>query len=219
MDFIDGYLRETQRVLAEMPNVAIIQVVGHLFEAWKHGRQVFIFGNGGSASTASHMANDLSKATIVSGKQRMRVISLTDNISIITAWANDSSYEWIFKEQLENLLEGGDLVIGISASGNSPNVLRAMEFAMDQGAVTIGWTGRSGGRLKNMVDLCVHSPTDDMGMIESTHLVLDHLVTGALRTSIETGKMIRGLPEAVSKRGNGNGHRHIALSLAARRGG
>jgi D-sedoheptulose 7-phosphate isomerase len=219
MDFINGYLRETQKVLSEMPEEAIIQVVAHLFESWKHRKQIFIFGNGGSASTASHMANDLSKATIVTGKPRMRVIALTDNISIVTAWANDTSYEWIFKEQLENLLEDGDLVIGISASGISPNVLRAMEFATQQGAFTIGWTGRSGGRLKNMVDLCIHSPTDDIGMIESTHLVLDHLVTQALRTCIETGKMIRGVPEALSKRGNGNGHRHAPLSLAARRGG
>jgi D-sedoheptulose 7-phosphate isomerase len=216
MDFINGYLRETQHVLSEMPDEVISHVIALLFEAWKQGNQVFIFGNGGSASTASHMANDLSKATIVAGKPRMKVIALTDNISLITAWANDTSYECIFKEQLENLLRAGDLVIGISASGNSPNVLRAMEFASEQGAITVGWTGRTGGSLKDVVHVCVHSPTDDIGMIESTHLVLDHLVTRELRTCIESGKITWGGPESISKRANGNGHRHALFSLTAR---
>jgi D-sedoheptulose 7-phosphate isomerase len=141
---------------------------------------VFLLGNGGSAATASHMANDLSKATIVPGLPRMRVIALTDNVSIITAWANDESYDCVFKEQLENLLNPGDTVLAISASGNSPNVLRAMEFARERGAVTIGWTGRAGGCLKDLVDHCVHVPTDDVGMIENVHMVFDHLVTRAL---------------------------------------
>jgi D-sedoheptulose 7-phosphate isomerase len=117
---------------------------------------------------------------------RMKVISLTDNVALMSAWANDSSYDVIFQEQLENLLESGDVVIGISASGNSPNVLRAMEFARQQGAVTIAWTGLSGGRLKDLVDCCVHAPTEDVGMIESVHLVIDHLVTNAVRHMINT---------------------------------
>jgi D-sedoheptulose 7-phosphate isomerase len=130
------------------------------------------------------MANDLSKGTMAPGKPRMRAIALTDNISLISAWANDTSYENIFKEQLENLLERVDVVLGISASGNSPNILRAMEFARQQRSVTIGWTGGSGGSLKGMVDLAVLVPADDVGMIESCHLVLDHLVTSELRKLI-----------------------------------
>lgn len=180
MESVSKYLREIQRVLAEMPEGKIARVVSLLHEAWRTRKRIFILGNGGSAATASHLANDLSKATIVPGKARLKVIALTDNIPLITAWANDTSYELVFKEQLENLLEGGDVVIGLSASGNSPNVLRAMEFARGQGAVTVGWTGLTGGRLKDVVDHCVHSPTDDVGMIESTHLVLDHLVTDGL---------------------------------------
>ena len=120
MESITRYLQETQRVLAETTEKPIKKVVSLLFDAWKLRKQVFIFGNGGSASTASHMANDLSKATIVVGKPRLRVIALTDNVSIITAWANDISYEAIFKEQLENLMQPGDLVIGISAAAIPP---------------------------------------------------------------------------------------------------
>jgi D-sedoheptulose 7-phosphate isomerase len=130
------------------------------------------------------MANDLSKAAIVPGKPRVKAIALTDNISLISAWANDASYEDIFKEQLENLLGRKDFVLGISASGNSPNILRAMEFARQEDAVTIAWTGRRGGRLKDMVDLAVLAPTDDVGMIESCHMVLDHLVSSELRKRI-----------------------------------
>lgn len=216
MNSISGYLSETRRVLRETPQKPIMQVVSLLYTTWKQRQQVFILGNGGSASTASHMANDLSKATVVAGQPRMRVIALTDNVSLITAWANDSSFQDIFKEQLENLLQPGDLVIGISASGNSPNVLRAMEFSRQHGAVTIGWTGRSGGALSHVVDLCVHCPTDDIGTIESVHLVLDHLVTRELRRCIQTGSVVwSDTLEAAASSDNGNGHHSLVLPLAA----
>jgi D-sedoheptulose 7-phosphate isomerase len=190
MESIQGYLEENQRVLAEFPIDSVRRVITVLFGAWSKGKQVFVFGNGGSASTASHLANDLSKATIVVGKPRMRVIALTDNVSIMTAWANDSSYESIFREQLENLLQSEDVVIGISVSGNSPNVLRATEFASDRGAITVGWTGRSGGKLSSLVDVCVQCSTDDVGIAESAHMVLDHLVTRELHQCIQTSSVI-----------------------------
>jgi D-sedoheptulose 7-phosphate isomerase len=189
------YINEMHQALAGTPEGSIRRTIELLFNAWKERSQIFIIGNGGSASTASHMANDLSKATIVAGKPRMRVIALTDNVSIITAWANDSSYDDIFKEQLENLLQQGDLVLGISASGNSPNVLRAMEFARKRQAVTIGWTGRTGGKLKDLVDECLQPPTDDVGMIESVHMVLDHLVTDELRERIRQHPTAGGSPD------------------------
>jgi D-sedoheptulose 7-phosphate isomerase len=185
---IAGYLRDTQAAIAELPLEALADNVSALHGAWAERKQVFILGNGGSASTASHMGNDLSKATIVPGMPRMRVISITDNVALMTAWGNDVSYDSIFKEQLENLLDPGDVVIAISASGNSPNVLRAMEFARDRGAVTVGWTGRDGGKLKDLVDHCLHAPTDDVGMIESVHLVIDHLVTRMLYRRIEADR-------------------------------
>jgi D-sedoheptulose 7-phosphate isomerase len=189
IESIDGYFKEMQTILADVPRESILMNVLYLYQAWEQRKQVFLLGNGGSASTASHMANDLSKATIVPGKPRMKVIALTDNVSVITAWANDTSYDRIFREQLENLLDPGDTVLGISASGNSPNVLRAMEFAAERGAVTIGWTGLAGGRLKDIVDHCVHAPTDDVGMIESIHLVIDHLVSRELYQCIQRENM------------------------------
>jgi D-sedoheptulose 7-phosphate isomerase len=184
IESISDYLQDAQRVFAETRPEPLLECAALLHRAWAHRAQIFLLGNGGSASTASHMANDLSKATIVPGQPRMRVIALTDNVSVITAWANDESYDCVFKEQLENLLNPGDLVLAISASGNSPNVLRAVEFARERGAVTIGWTGRSGGCLKDIVDHCVHAPTDDVGMIENAHLVFDHLVTRVVTEGI-----------------------------------
>jgi D-sedoheptulose 7-phosphate isomerase len=180
MNSIQKYLLEFQSVIGQTPMDQIERVIHLLYKTWKQSGKIFILGNGGSASTATHMANDLAKATIVAGKPRVKAIALTDCISLITAWANDSSYESIFKEQLENLLDKGDLVLGISASGNSPNVLRAMEFARKMEATTIGWTGLSGGKLRSMVDHCLQSPTDDVGMIEGAHMVIEHLVANQL---------------------------------------
>ena len=190
MNSIRKYLLETQNTIESLNVESISTMVSVLFEAWKRQRQIFIMGNGGSASTASHLANDLSKATIVEGMKRMRVIALTDSISLITAWANDSCYDCVFKEQLENLLEKEDVVIGISASGNSANILEAVKFARETGATTIGWTGQSGGKLNGMVDYCVQAPTDDVGMIESLHLVLDHLVSIEIRTRIQAQRSL-----------------------------
>jgi D-sedoheptulose 7-phosphate isomerase len=186
---IDQYLHQTIRAIGDTSREALEDTVAVLFQAWETGRQIFILGNGGSASTASHMANDLSKATIVPGMPRMRVISLADNVALMTAWANDTSFEHMFSEQLENLLQPGDVVVAISASGNSPNVLRAVELARARGGVTIGWTGLSGGRLAPLVDVCVHVPTEDVGMIESVHLVIDHLVTRELHARIQAARV------------------------------
>jgi D-sedoheptulose 7-phosphate isomerase len=197
-DPIAEYVREMQQVLGLVVRDELIATVTCLYLAWAERKQVFIIGNGGSASTASHIANDLSKATIVSGMPRMRVIGLTDNVAVMTAWANDVSYDRVFSEQLENLLNPGDTVIAISASGNSPNVLRAIEFARQQGAVTIGWTGQSGGRLKHLVDHCAHAPTEDVGMIESVHLVFVHLVTRQLASRILAESMSRAVGTGTS---------------------
>ena len=190
MNSIRQYFQEFQDVVERTPTEPIEHVIELLYTTWKHRKRVYILGNGGSASTATHMANDLAKATIVFGKPRMKVIALTECISLITAWANDSSYECIFKEQLENLLDEGDLVIGISASGNSPNVLRAMEYSKKMRAVTIGLTGLSGGKLRMIADHCVQSPTDDVGMIEGAHMVIEHLISKELSGLIQREKLI-----------------------------
>ncbi|HID24182.1 MAG TPA: SIS domain-containing protein [Planctomycetaceae bacterium] len=142
-------------------------------------------GNGGSAATASHMANDFNKLTIVPGQPRFKAIALTDNVPLMTAWGNDTAYENIFVEQLLNFLEPGDVVIGISTSGNSPNVLKALQVAREHGAVTVGFTGRDGGQLKHLVDHCILVPSDHIGQQEDMHMVLDHVIATTLRHLIE----------------------------------
>jgi D-sedoheptulose 7-phosphate isomerase len=185
MDAVEAYLMQMAKVVEELPRDAIWSVIDVLMDAWRRGSRVFLLGNGGSAATASHMANDLNKATIVPGQPRFKAIALTDNIPLMTAWGNDSAYENIFVEQMLNFLEPNDVAIGISCSGNSLNVLRAMEVAREHGAVTIGFTGWDGGRLRHLVDHCIAVPAQYIGQQEDGHLILDHLITGTLRQLIE----------------------------------
>lgn len=190
MDAVEAYLTQLAKVVGEMPQNQIWEVIHILMGAWRRGSRVFLLGNGGSAATASHMANDLSKLTIVPGQPRFKAIALTDNVPLITAWANDTAYENVFAEQMLNLLERDDVVIGISASGNSANVLKAMQVAREHGAITIGFTGRGGGRLGRLVDHCILVPSDYILHQEDGHMILDHLISSTLRQCIvaETGK-------------------------------
>ena len=151
--------------------------------AREEGNTVFIFGNGGSGSTAVHFASDLMKTTIRPETKRIRAISLNDNMSLTTAWANDSAYENIFKEQLENLIRPRDVVFAISGSGNSKNVLLATDFARRNGATTVGLTGFDGGELKSVVAVPIVVPSDDMLRIEDTHLAICHLLVRLIRDS------------------------------------
>lgn len=185
---IDEYLVTLQRTIGMISRHQVSAVVEALLLAWRENRQVFICGNGGSAATASHMANDLNKYTIVSGKRRMRAIALTDNMPVITAWANDVSYESVFREQLANLAQPNDVLIAISASGNSPNVLKALEFARENRLVCIGFTGDKGGRLKELVDICVHIPDNHIGRQEDGHMILDHVISSVLRELIQNSR-------------------------------
>jgi D-sedoheptulose 7-phosphate isomerase len=184
MHVVRQYLDDTARVITSLSADDIAPVLDLLMTAWRARRHVFLLGNGGSAATASHFANDLSKGTFIEGKPRFRAIALTDNVPLITAWGNDCAYECVFSEQLAALMDPGDLVLAISASGNSPNVLRAVEDARLKGAITIGWTGRSGGKLRSLVHHCICAPSDDVGQIENVHMVLDHVLTVALRAAI-----------------------------------
>jgi D-sedoheptulose 7-phosphate isomerase len=157
------------------------EVVDVLVDANRNGRSVFIFGNGGSAATASHFACDLAKRPLVEGQPRFRVISLTDNNALMTALSNDIGYDQVFAEQLRPLVNSGDVVIGISGSGNSPNVLNAVALANKAGAVSIGFCGYDGGKLKSMVDFPVHIDCDNMAMVEDVHLMLEHAICEKLR--------------------------------------
>src|SRR5258706_4455400 len=130
-----------------------LDAVFHLLEeAYHNGHRIFILGNGGSAATASHFALDLAKNTIVPGAPRLKAISLTDHVPLITAWSNDTAYEHVFAEQLANMIEAGDVALGISTSGNSPNVINALRLAKRVGAVTVGLLAARGGAITDMVD-------------------------------------------------------------------
>jgi D-sedoheptulose 7-phosphate isomerase len=186
MDVVDAYLKRLATVLEQVSRSEIWHVIDVLMAAWRQGSRVFLLGNGGSAATASHMANDLNKTANVPGQRRFRAMALTDNVPLMTAWGNDTNYDNIFVEQMINFLEPGDVVLGISASGNSTNVLRAMTVAREGGAVTVGFTGGDGGQLRRLVDHCILVPSDEIGHHEDVHMVLDHVITHTLRDLIAT---------------------------------
>lgn len=179
------YISELKTAL-ELINLDDLQKIADcLLEAYRHNKKVFILGNGGSASTASHMACDLGKGTLKNvynpREKRFQVISLTDNVATITAFANDLSYDDMFVQQLHNLINEGDIVIGISGSGNTPNVIKALSYAKQQGAITIGFLGyKTGGKAKAFVDYDITIQSNNYGVIEDLHLVLDHLLTTCL---------------------------------------
>jgi len=181
---LEDHISEVQQVLAKIPIASVERVVQIVLEAYERQGHLYIIGNGGSASTATHFACDLSKATIVEGRARLRVTSLTDNIALLTAWANDTSYKDVFAEQLANLLNPGDVVVAISASGESPNILTAVAEARSLGATTVALVGFSGGRLKPVVDAAVHVPSMNYGVVEDCHLVLEHAITESTRAAL-----------------------------------
>src|SRR6185295_13261760 len=151
-----------------------------IYERYLERRMVFVIGNGGSGSNASHFCEDLGKGTIRredfdnDQKRRLRIISLTDNTPYILAWGNDEGFDRVFVEQLKNLAEPGDLLVAISGSGNSPNVLKAVEWANRHEVLTFGCTGFMGGKLRTLVRKNLHVPLDDMGLVESLHLTAFH---------------------------------------------
>jgi D-sedoheptulose 7-phosphate isomerase len=160
---------------------AISGIGGAIVKAEKKGKQIFVMGNGGSAATASHIATDWSKTAERVGKPLIRCISLNDNIPFMTAIANDLGYEEVFARQLQNLLNPGDVVVIITGSGNSPNVIKAAEFAKMVGAVTIGMTGFTGGKLRKLVDICLHIESDQYGVIEDLHMAAGSILAFYLK--------------------------------------
>ena len=181
MDSIQRYLEEVRHTLAALPLQRISEVVDVLLSANYVGSTVFTLGNGGSAATASHFACDLAKGTIIPDRPRFRAVALTDNVPLMTAWSNDVAYEDVFAEQLSGLIGRGDVVVAFSGSGNSPNVLRAVELARRMGGITIGFSGFAGGRLSRLVDVPVVVRCDCMEQIEDVHVTLCHLIATVLR--------------------------------------
>lgn len=193
------YAQELKRILDHLPLERVQQISDVLFQAYLNHRTVFIFGNGGSAALASHMACDLGKgirptssnAENANEVRRLKVMSLTDNVPMISAWANDASYEDIFAEQMENFIRPRDVAFGISGSGKSPNILKALKLARRKGAITVGFTGE-GGKMIELLDYGLVVPSDHMQLIEDTHLVLAHMVFLDLKARLSN-------PEGVKK--------------------
>jgi D-sedoheptulose 7-phosphate isomerase len=175
------YLERLIATLEAMPVDAIERLSEVLYRAYTDGKQVFILGNGGSASTASHMAADLGKNTIGPNMRRFRIMSLNDNIPLLTALSNDVGYDNVFAEQLQNLIQPGDVLIAISGSGNSPNVLRAMEYAHSRSAETVAMLGFGGGKAAELADLVLLVEADDYGVVEDAHLIVNHILVEHFR--------------------------------------
>lgn len=180
MNIINQYLSDMKEAIDKIPSDTLEQVIQTLHNARLNGNQVFIMGNGGSAATASHFVCDLAKNTRCHTWPNFRVIGLTDNVAILTAYSNDEGYENALAGQLSNLIRRGDIVIGISCSGNSPNVINAVELAKRSGAKTIGFTGKLGGKLAEMVDINISAIADAIQQQEDIHSMLCHMVTVAL---------------------------------------
>ncbi len=170
------YLNKLQGVLAELDLGEIAAVAQVLRDAYDNQRTVFLMGNGGSGSTASHMVCDLNKGACFDAEKKFRVMALTDCTPLILALGNDVGYEYIFVEQLKNFARQGDVVLGISGSGNSPNVLRAFEYAKQIGCTTVAFCGYDGGKMKGMADCVFHVKIDDMQIAEDAHLILGHIL-------------------------------------------
>jgi len=189
VDFARDYFDGMRRSIEEIEPQALEAIAAELRRAWREDRRIFVLGNGGSASTASHMATDLGKGTAHPGTKRFKVLSVTDNMAMVTAYANDLSYDDVFVEQLKNHLEAGDVVIGITGSGNSPNVLKAIAWAREQGAVTVGFIGFGGGKLAAMVDHQVTFSSRNYGVVEDLHLSLNHILSQFFCRELKAGSI------------------------------
>ena len=192
--FVSSFLTEFADVARRISEDDINKTIELLFDAWKQGSKIFIIGNGGSASTATHFACDLAKTTAVEGKKRFKVTSLTDNVPLLTALTNDNGFASIFVEQLKNLLERDDVLIAISVHGGSgqdkaglwsQNLLAAIQYAKDNHARTIGMAGFDGGAFKTMTDVCIVVPANSTPYVESWHATLEHLICSSLKERIQ----------------------------------
>jgi D-sedoheptulose 7-phosphate isomerase len=198
LETVINYFTELEQMMREISLPHLQRVLQLLERAYHDGHRIFIMGNGGSAATASHFALDLAKNTIIPGMPRLKAISLTDHVPLITAWSNDTAYEHIFAEQLANLIEPGDVAIGISASGNSLNVINALRLARRSRAYTIGLLGAQGGRMKDLVDAYVLAPGKNIEEEEDAHMILSHIITRHMREIVRSYAERQAETEAMS---------------------
>lgn len=177
---IPAYIERLSRTLAKVDLASVERAIDLIKTSWADGRKVLVCGNGGSALTASHYINDWNKATYLATGKPFRGACLSDNIGILTAYSNDVSYEEVYREQLKNLMDAGDLVIAVSGSGNSPNVVHAVEYANQSGGVTLAVCGYDGGKIKALAHHSVWVPSHDMQICEDLHFMFGHMVMKAL---------------------------------------
>jgi len=181
-----AFLNRVGEEFGKIDTAQVSTLADWIWDVYEAGRFVFVIGNGGSGSNASHFCEDMGKGTIDrkdfdnDAKKRLKILSLTDNTPYILAWGNDEGFDRVFSEQLKNLASPGDLLIAISGSGNSPNILRAVDWANRNGMKTFGCTGFSGGKLQSLAHGNLHVPLDDMGIVESIHLTAFHWVVDDL---------------------------------------
>ena len=181
---ISTYLDQISALVLKIPSKNIEELARIILQAYENGKRIFIFGNGGGSATSSHFVCDLAKGTVTPGKPRLKAVSLSVNIPLITAWANDTDYTNTFGEQLKNLVEEEDVVIGLSGSGMSPNVINAFKVANSAGAVSVLLSGFNGGEAVSVAQTSIIVPSEDMQQIEDIHLMLCHIVFRIVRDSI-----------------------------------
>lgn len=177
IQFVSKYLDEVLPVFQEYKTEQFSQAMKLIENAYHSGNNIYICGNGGSAGTANHMVNDMGKGSVVKGRKRLKVIGLADNMSIFSAYANDNGYETVFVEQLKNFWNSGDILIAISASGNSPNIVKACEFVQKNKGHVIGLVGFSGGKLKELSSVAIHFKSHNYGVCEDAQLMFSHLAS------------------------------------------
>lgn len=181
LEICERYLFDLTKAIESLDTTSIVSAVELIHKTHSTRHSIYVCGNGGSASTASHLACDLGKNVVAKTRERLRIVSLNDNVAHFSAIANDLGYDQVFAEQMHNLVKEGDLIIAISASGNSPNIVLAAQLAKELGASVIGMTGFGGGTLAGMCDVSVHVPINEYGPVEDLHLVVNHIFTLALQ--------------------------------------
>lgn len=182
-----GYIHSLKEMIDLLDVNAIGQATEALLEAYQKGKCIYIFGNGGSGTTASHMTGDFIKGVSYGLEKKFKMICLNDNFTTMTAFANDISYDLVFVEPLKNFLEEGDVVIGLSGSGNSRNVVHALEYAKSKNATIIGFSGYSGGKVKELAQISIHIPIQSMEVTEDLHLSVLHMIKNQIIHTLHGG--------------------------------
>lgn len=180
---VQSYFQALTRTVQQLPYISIQQIIDIIIQAFEEGRTIFVFGNGGSAATASHVMCDLNKGASSQGR-RLRVMAFTDNVALLTAWANDAGYQYVFSEQLKNFVQPGDVVLAISGSGNSASILEGLKTARQAGAITVGMAGYQGGLMKDLCDVCAVVPSNDIQIVEDLHHAVAHSILTAIKARL-----------------------------------